>query len=74
GLAHPKRIRNHLYPTTGSGAALNGQSHASSRLPPGSTEPKHPQGATSKENGEHNHVLRELAAFETDRRYTLGKI
>ncbi|MEP5269329.1 MAG: hypothetical protein ABJQ63_18275, partial [Lentilitoribacter sp.] len=39
--------RNHLYPTTGSGAALNGQSHASSRLPPGSTEPKHPQGATS---------------------------
>jgi hypothetical protein len=30
--------------------------------------------ADTEENGEHNHVLRELAAFETDQRYTPGKI
>ena len=47
-LAHPNRIRNHLYPTTGPGAALNGQLHASPRLPPGSAGPKQPPESTSR--------------------------
>src|SRR5690606_1379253 len=48
GLAHPNRIRHHLHPTTGPGAALNGQLHASPRLPPGSAGPKQPPESTSR--------------------------